>query len=43
VLESVTADKDVAKLFARARRLKEVPIVEPRMVQTESGWEVASE
>jgi 8-oxo-dGTP pyrophosphatase MutT (NUDIX family) len=43
VLESVTADKDVAKLFARARRLKEVPIVEPKMVQTESGWEVASE
>ena len=41
VLESVAADRDAAKLFSRARRLKEVPIVEPRMVQTETGWEVA--
>jgi recombination protein RecT len=41
VLDSVAADKDVAQLFSRARRRKEVPIVEPRMVQTESGWEVA--
>jgi recombination protein RecT len=43
VLESVAADKDAAKLFSRARRLKEVPIIEPRMVQTESGWEVAAD
>jgi len=27
-------------LFARARRVREVPIVEPRVVQTENGWEV---
>jgi 8-oxo-dGTP pyrophosphatase MutT (NUDIX family) len=40
VLESVAPDRDAAKLFSRARRLKEVPIVEPRMVQTAKGWEV---
>ena len=40
VLESVAPDRDAARLFSRARRLKEVPIVEPRMVQTETGWEI---
>jgi recombination protein RecT len=40
VLESVAGDKNETKLFSRARRLKEVPIVEPTMVQTESGWEI---
>jgi 8-oxo-dGTP pyrophosphatase MutT (NUDIX family) len=40
VLESVAADKDAANLFSRARQLKEVPIVEPRVVQTANGWEV---
>jgi 8-oxo-dGTP pyrophosphatase MutT (NUDIX family) len=40
VLESVAVDKDAAKLFSRARQLKEVPIVEPRLVQTEGGWEI---
>ena len=40
VLESVALDEDVTKLFARVRRLKSVPVVEPRMVQTESGWEI---
>lgn len=40
VLESVAADEDANSLFTRARRLKDVPIVEPRMVQTESGWEI---
>ena len=39
VLESV-AGTEVGTLFARARRLKEVPVVEPRVVQTEGGWEV---
>jgi recombination protein RecT len=39
VLESV-AGNEVGTLFARARRLKEVPVVEPRVVQTEGGWEV---
>jgi 8-oxo-dGTP pyrophosphatase MutT (NUDIX family) len=41
VLESVAIDKDAEKLFSRARRLKEVPIVEPRVVQTADGWEIA--
>jgi 8-oxo-dGTP pyrophosphatase MutT (NUDIX family) len=40
VLESVAADEDVSRLFARIRRLTSVPVVEPRMVQTESGWEI---
>jgi 8-oxo-dGTP pyrophosphatase MutT (NUDIX family) len=40
VLESVAVDKDAAKLFSRARQLKEVPIVEPRLVQTEGGWKI---
>ncbi len=40
VLESVAGDVNATALFARAKRLRDVPIVEPRMVQTESGWEV---
>ena len=40
ILESVAPDTDAEKLFARMRLLKEVPIVEPRMVQTEKGWEI---
>ena len=41
VLQSVASEPDAARLFSRARRLKHVPIVEPRMVQTENGWEIA--
>jgi 8-oxo-dGTP pyrophosphatase MutT (NUDIX family) len=41
VLDSVATDQDAARLFSRARRLREVPIVEPRMVMTESGWEIS--
>jgi 8-oxo-dGTP pyrophosphatase MutT (NUDIX family) len=40
VLESVAAIGEVSTLFAGARRIKEVPIVEPRIVQTEKGWEI---
>jgi hypothetical protein len=40
VLDSVAPDKDAARLFARARRLKEVPTVQPTMIQTEHGWEI---
>jgi 8-oxo-dGTP pyrophosphatase MutT (NUDIX family) len=40
VLKSVAIDEDAEKLFSRARRLKEVPIVEPRLVQTANGWEI---
>jgi recombination protein RecT len=40
VLESVAADRNAAKLLSRMRRLGEIPTVEPRMVPTESGWEV---
>jgi 8-oxo-dGTP pyrophosphatase MutT (NUDIX family) len=40
VLDSVAADQDAARLFSKARRLKEVPTVEPRMIQTDNGWEI---
>ena len=40
VLESVAVEKNDTKLFSKARRMKEVPIVEPRIVQTQSGWEI---
>jgi 8-oxo-dGTP pyrophosphatase MutT (NUDIX family) len=41
VLESVAPEPSVAKLFSRARKLKEVPIVQPTMVQTAAGWEIS--
>jgi 8-oxo-dGTP pyrophosphatase MutT (NUDIX family) len=40
VLESVAGDADASVLFARARRQHDVPVVEPRLVQTDDGWEV---
>ena len=40
VLESVADAPDVESLFARARALHEVPVVEPRLVRTAEGWEV---
>jgi recombination protein RecT len=40
VLESVASDTDSARLFSRARQLGDVPTVEPRIVQTENGWEI---
>lgn len=40
VLESVADAPDADELFARARALEHIPTVEPRIVQTESGWEV---
>lgn len=40
VLESIAGASDVDGLFAHFRRLSEVPVVEPRIVKTEAGWEV---
>jgi 8-oxo-dGTP pyrophosphatase MutT (NUDIX family) len=40
VLESVHSDEDATSLIARTRRLKNVPVVEPRMTRSESGWEI---
>ena len=40
VLESVADETHPTKLFARTRRRRDVPIVEPRIVQTENGWEI---
>jgi 8-oxo-dGTP pyrophosphatase MutT (NUDIX family) len=41
VLESVAPEANVKRLFSRAQSLKEVPIVEPKMVQTATGWEIS--
>ena len=41
VLESVAPDEDSAVLFGRARRLNEIPTVQPTMIQTENGWEIS--
>src|ERR1051325_3751452 len=43
ILESVAEPPDAAALFAWARGLPEIPLVEPRVVQTESGWKVVRE
>ena len=40
VLESVAGDQEVNAVLRRARGQVDVPIVEPRMVQTKSGWEI---
>ena len=40
VLESIADAPDVDSLLARYRLLNEVPVIEPRIVRTESGWEV---
>jgi len=40
VLASVASEVSSATLFSRARKQKDVPLVEPRMVQKDSGWEV---
>jgi len=43
VLESVADAPDVSTLFARARAVQEVPVVEPRIVPTDGGWEIVRE
>ena len=40
VLESVAGETHPSRLFAQTRRQRDVPIVEPRIVQTEKGWEI---
>lgn len=40
ILESLAGSSSVTGVFAWARRLKEVPIVEPRIVQTEDGYQI---
>jgi len=40
VLLSVAGDHDVRQLLARARRLPQIPTVEPRIVRTGSGWAI---
>jgi len=43
VLESVADAPDVESLLERCRGRDEVPAVEPRIIRTESGWEVVRE
>jgi len=40
VLESVADAPDARTLHERYRGGREVPVVQPRVVRTESGWEV---
>lgn len=40
ILESVAGAPGVSALFRQARRMKQIPIVEPRIVETESGWQI---
>jgi len=40
ILESVAPQPDTGALFAWAQALSDIPIVEPRVVQTEAGWKV---
>ncbi|HSP09365.1 MAG TPA: NUDIX hydrolase [Candidatus Dormibacteraeota bacterium] len=40
VLESVATGEDASAVVARARRLRDIPTVEPRVVETERGWEI---
>ena len=40
ILESVADAPNVEALFARARALADIPVVEPRIVQTADGWQV---
>ncbi len=41
VLESIATGEDVTTLLARARRIKDIPIVEPRVVKNANGdWEI---
>lgn len=43
VLESVATGEDAATLIARARAQPGVPVIEPRLALTDSGWEVVFE
>jgi 8-oxo-dGTP pyrophosphatase MutT (NUDIX family) len=40
VLASIATAVSASALLAQARRRRDVPIIEPRMVGTESGWEI---
>ena len=41
VLETVARESKALSLFEWARGLIEIPIVEPRLVHTDTGWEIA--
>jgi 8-oxo-dGTP pyrophosphatase MutT (NUDIX family) len=40
IIESIADAKDTSALFTRARKLRQIETVEPRIVQTETGWEI---
>ena len=41
VMESVATGEAAAKVIARARRRRDVPVVTPVLVQTETGWDIS--
>ena len=41
VMESVATGENAAKVIARARRRRDVPVVTPVLVQTETGWDIS--
>lgn len=40
VLESVATGDDASTLISRARRRRDIPIVEPQLTKGENGWEI---
>src|SRR5438094_7301993 len=40
VLESIADAPDLDTRFGRGRRMKEIPVVQPRIVQTDRGWQI---
>jgi len=43
IIESVATGEDSSRLIARARRLRDIRTVEPRMVEGPRGWEIMRE
>jgi recombination protein RecT len=40
VLESVATREPAAAVIARARRQRDAPIIQPRLIETEEGWKI---
>jgi len=41
VMESVATGESAAELIARTRRRRDIPTITPRLVQTETGWDIS--
>ena len=40
IIESVATNDDSSNVIARARRLRDIQTIEPRVVETPNGWEI---